>query len=243
MTLLQNSRVYWYPGCANDLVPILLMSPKSHCFGKKLGNRLSNSHENSMHLWLTDLQGGDNPTAFFAANQPYENLWRQFNAEITKVQIDSHPNSSMIENLTGKHYYITVEIKRNDRLESHSFTFTCGDALELYQAFVQQSINLTWLALIKFNAMAGSIGRLPNDIDENIRKNGVDHPSVPELIISDGYFNYPNLPFVRLGSRSLDWGDPNRYIVRGGGVRGWGFGNTSTNWALPQAYERYVSFL
>ena len=243
MTFPHTSRIYWYPGSGNDLMPILLMAPSSHCFGEHLESNFTSNKKTGLHLWLTDLEGLDDPLRLFEAGQPYASLWDQFNTKISDIIVENHPNLDNTKGFSGTHFLITANIIRRGISESYCFTYTVGDALELYNDFIKQDINIVWLTLIKFNAMSGTIGRLPKLIKRIISENGIDHPSIPELIISDGYFRYDDLPFERLGSRSLFWGDPSHQTVRGGGVRGWGFGRTSTNWASPRVYDKYMHFL
>ena len=243
MTFPHTSRIYWYPGSGNDLMPILLMAPNSHCFGEHLESSFTSNKRTGLHLWLTDLEGGDDPLRFFEAVQPYASLWEKFNTKISNILVENHPNLDSSGIFSGAHFLVTVEVIRQGVSERYSFTYTVGDALKLYNEFIKQNINIVWLTLIKFNAISGTIGELPKLIKRSIVEHGADFPSIPELIISDGYFCYDDLPFERLGSRSLFWGDPNHQTVRGGGVRGWGFGSTSTNWALPRVYDKYMHFL
>jgi hypothetical protein len=219
------------------------MAPNSHCFGEHLESSFTSNKGTGLHLWLTDLEGGDDPLRFFEAVQPYASIWEKFNTKISNILVENHPSLDSCGIFSGAHFLVTVELNRQGTAERHSFTYTAGDALQLYNDFIKKNINIVWLTLIKFNAMSGTIGTLPKYIKRSFFENGADSPSIPELIISDGYFRYGDLPFERLGSRSSFWGDPNHQIVRGGGVRGWGFGRTSTNWALPRVYDKYMQFL
>lgn len=241
MINLKEKRIYWYPGSGNDLMPILLMAPQSHRFGEHLEGGPVTGGKPGLCLWLTDLQGGGDPEAYFLADQPYRRLWKQFGVAITHVRATQL--AELNESFSGDSYLVEIKVDRQGISENYTFIFTVGDARDLYKDFIDVGLNLTWLALIKFNAMSGTIGMMPRLLERNIANNGIIHSTVPELVISDGYFQYPNLPFERLGSRDRHWGDPNTRRIRGGGIRGWGFGTSSTNWCLSDRYDHYAGFL
>jgi hypothetical protein len=112
MTFPHTSRIYWYPGSGNDLMPILLMAPNSHCFGEHLESSFTSNKGTGLHLWLTDLEGGDDPLRFFDAVQPYASLWDKFNTKISNILVENHPSLDSCGIFSGAHFLVTVELRK-----------------------------------------------------------------------------------------------------------------------------------
>jgi hypothetical protein len=241
LKLLTTSKIYWYPGSGNDLVPLLLMNSGSHCFGHELSN-FSTDEKDRLLPWFTDLREVSSPAKFFGNCSPYSELWKKFESSF-KV-ISSERLELDFNGCSSSNYLVTVELSRKGILQRIKFLYTQGDALKLFNNYiVSNNLDLTWVALIKFGAMSETIGRLPMLFARLQKQYGLDHPCMPEIFVSDRDWSKKTLPsYERLGSRDELWGNPTQHRVRGGGIHEWGY-RTAAIWAKSSLYEHYLSYL